>query len=245
MFVIPAGVITWPDLYRSHLILAKIIKYKPDAQIGYSVSTGFCETGLKQVEPVAPILNLVFENRTGSKLYDRDAITFDGLEKSSGHSVFLTLDNISNHVQNLPEAKILLGFLPKVQDTGIKTTKSFQSLQRDVYHKCFKIMLQPLLEKSEALYFGINGQVITFAAWMSFFLTDMFEADDITVTYKGTRCKMPCHICIVLQSDLNNMSLKLENVLHRTHENMKQVINDGQEKEYSVHSVENSFWKFL
>ncbi|GBC24124.2 hypothetical protein GLOIN_2v1836976 [Rhizophagus irregularis DAOM 181602=DAOM 197198] len=153
-----------------------------------------------------------------------DATTFDGLEKSSGHPVFLTLGNIPNHVRNLPEAKILLGFLSKVQDTGIKTTESFRSLQRDVYHKCFKIMLQPLLEKSEALYFGINGQVITFAAQISFFLADMLEADDITATYKGARCKMPCHTCIVLQSDLNNMSLKLENVPHRTHENMKQAV---------------------
>ncbi|PKK58455.1 hypothetical protein RhiirC2_796268 [Rhizophagus irregularis] len=105
-------------------------------------------------------------------------------------------------------------------------------------------MLQPLLEKSEALYFGINGQVITFAAQISFFLADMLEADDITVTYKGVQCKMPCYTCMVLQSDLNNMSLKLENVPHRTYENMKQVINNSQGKEYSVHSVENSFWKF-
>ncbi|GET59161.1 hypothetical protein GLOIN_2v1848756 [Rhizophagus irregularis DAOM 181602=DAOM 197198] len=188
--------------------------------------------------------NLPSLNRLLSIILYSDATTFDGLEKSSGHPVFLTLGNIPNHVRNLPEAKILLGFLSKVQDTGIKTTESFRSLQRDVYHKCFKIMLQPLLEKSEALYFGINGQVITFAAQISFFLADMLEADDITATYKGARCKMPCHTCIVLQSDLNNMSLKLENVPHRTHENMKQVINDGQGKEYSVHSVENSFWKF-
>ncbi|GET51385.1 hypothetical protein GLOIN_2v1836976 [Rhizophagus irregularis DAOM 181602=DAOM 197198] len=164
--------------------------------------------------------NLPSLNRLLSIILYSDATTFDGLGKSSGHPVFVTL----------------------VQDTGIKTT--FQSLQHDVYHKCFKIMLQPLLEKSEALYFGINGQVITFAARISFFLADMLEADDITATYKGARCKMPCHTCMVLQSDLNNMSLKLENVPHRTHENMKQVINDGQGKEYSVHSVENSFWKF-
>jgi hypothetical protein len=188
--------------------------------------------------------NLPSLNRLLSIILYSDATTFDGLGKSSGHPVFLTLGNIPNRVRNLPEAKILLGFLPKVQDTGIKTTESFRSLQRDVYHKCFKIMLQPLLEKSEALYFGINGQVITFAARISFFLADMLEADDITATYKGARCKMPCHTCMVLQSDLNNMSLKLENVPHRTHENMKQVINDGQRKEYSVHSVENSFWKF-
>ncbi|GET59973.1 hypothetical protein GLOIN_2v1776597 [Rhizophagus irregularis DAOM 181602=DAOM 197198] len=154
------------------------------------------------------IQNKMKDDRGETRIFGEpfeDATTFDGLGKSSGHP-----------------AKILLGFLPKVQDTGIKTTE----------------------KKSEALYFGINGQVITFAARISFFLADMLEADDITATYKGARCKMPCHTCMVLQSDLNNMSLKLENVPHRTHENMKQVINDGQGKEYSVHSVENSFWKF-
>ncbi|GET59697.1 hypothetical protein GLOIN_2v1776597 [Rhizophagus irregularis DAOM 181602=DAOM 197198] len=59
-------------------------------------------------------------------------------------------------------------------------------------------MLQPSLEKSEALYFGINGQVITFAARISFFLADMLEADDITATYKGAQCKMPCHTCMAV-----------------------------------------------
>ena len=52
-------------------------------------------------------------------------MTFDGLGKTSGHPVFLTLGNLSNWVRNLPEAKVLLGFLPKVQDSGIKTTNVF------------------------------------------------------------------------------------------------------------------------
>ena len=70
-----------------------------------------------------------------------DATTFDGLGKTSGHLVFLTLGNLPNWVRNLPEAKVLLGFLPKDQDSGIKTTDVFRSLQREVYHKCFDIML--------------------------------------------------------------------------------------------------------
>ena len=82
---------------------------------------------------------------------------FDGLGKTSGYPVFLTLGNLPNWVQNLPEAKVLLGFLPKVQDSGIKTTDVFQSLQREVYHKCFDIILRPLLEKPDALYFRIKG----------------------------------------------------------------------------------------
>ncbi|GBC42284.2 hypothetical protein GLOIN_2v1848756 [Rhizophagus irregularis DAOM 181602=DAOM 197198] len=140
--------------------------------------------------------NLPSLNRLLSIILYSNATIFDRLGKSSGHPVFLTLSNIPNRVRNLPETKILLGFLPKVQDTGIKTTEN------------------------------------------------MLEADDITAIYKGAWCKMPCHTCMVLQSDLNNMSLKLENVSHRTHENIKQVINDGQGKKYFVHSVENSFWKF-
>ncbi|PKK43120.1 hypothetical protein RhiirC2_804344 [Rhizophagus irregularis] len=69
--------------------------------------------------------NLPSLNRLLSIILYSDATTFDGLGKLSGHPVFLTLGNIPNRVQNLLEAKILLGFLPKVQDTGIKTTESF------------------------------------------------------------------------------------------------------------------------
>ena len=183
-------------------------------------------------------------NRLLSIILYSDATTFDGLGKTSGHPVFLTFGNLPNLVRNLPEAKILLGFLPKVQDTGIKSTENFRNLQREVYHKCFKIMLQPLLEKPDALFFAINGRQMTFAARISFFLADMLEADDVTATYKGARCKMPCHSCMVLQSDLNNMNLGLEDYMPRTHENMQQAIIDGQGKEYSVHSVKNAFWKF-
>ena len=85
-----------------------------------------------------------------------NATTFDGLGKSSGHPVFLTFGNLPNWVRNSPESKILLGFLPKVQDTGIKPSETFRSFQREVFHKCFNIMLRPLLEKPDALYFGIK-----------------------------------------------------------------------------------------
>ena len=54
-----------------------------------------------------------------------DATTFDGLGKTSGHPVFLTLGNLPNSFRNSPEAKVLLGFLPKVQDSGIKITDAF------------------------------------------------------------------------------------------------------------------------
>ncbi|PKK55627.1 hypothetical protein RhiirC2_801930, partial [Rhizophagus irregularis] len=72
------------------------------------------------------IQNKMKDDRGETKIFGelfKDATTFNGLGKSSGHPVFLTLGNIPKRVQNLLEAKILLGFLPKVQDTGIKTTE--------------------------------------------------------------------------------------------------------------------------
>ena len=135
-----------------------------------------------------------------------------------------------------------MGFLPKVQDSGIKTTESFQSFQREVYHKCFKIMLQPLLKKPDALYFGIKECEMAFAAQISFFLADMLEADEVIATYKSARGKMPCHTCMVLQENLNKMDHEPASL--RTHDNMQRVIRDGQGKNHSVHSTKNAFWDF-
>jgi len=91
-----------------------------------------------------------------------DATTFDGLGKTSGHPVFLTLGNLPNLIRNSSEAKVLIGFLPKVQDTGFKSSKAFQNFQREVYYKCFKIMLTTSVRKPDALYFRIKGRELTF-----------------------------------------------------------------------------------
>jgi len=84
-----------------------------------------------------------------------------------------------------------------------------------------------------------------FAARISVFLADMLEANEVTATYKAVRSKMPYHNCMVLRNDLNDMNLSPENMVPRTPENMQDVITKGQDKEFSVHSTENVFWKFL
>ena len=197
-----------------------------------------CNWWLKTEKTLPPLNHLL------SIILYSDATTFDGFGKSSGHPVFLTFGNLPNRVRNSSESKVLIGFLPKVQDSGIKTSESFRNLQRTVFHKCFSIMLRSLLEKPDGLYFAVKGQPMCFAARISFFLSDMLEADEITATYKSARCKMPCHTCMVLQGDLNNMRISLKDMPLRTHENMQQVIQQGQGKNFSVHSVENAFWKF-
>ena len=50
---------------------------------------------------------------------------------------------------------------------------------------------------------------------------------------------------MVLREDLNNMSLNPDNIIPRTHKNMQNIIKEGREKDFSLHSTENAFWKFL
>ena len=105
-------------------------------------------------------------------------------------------------------------------------------------------MLGPLLEKPDALYFGVKGRPVIFAVRISVFLADMLEADEVTATYKAARCKMPCHICMVLRDNLNNMNLSSEDMNPRTPENMQLILRENRGKEFSVHNIENAFWKF-
>ena len=62
-----------------------------------------------ETEKTLPPLNYLL-----SIILYSDVTTFDGLGKTSGHPVFLTLGNLPNSFRNSPEAKVLLGFLPKV-----------------------------------------------------------------------------------------------------------------------------------
>jgi len=172
-----------------------------------------------------------------------DVTTFDGLGKTSGHPVFLTLGNLPNWVQNLPEAKVLLGVLPKVQDSGIKPPMSFEAYNVKSIINAL-ILCSDLCWKNPMHYILELRTADDFCSTHIIFIADMLEDDEVTATYKSSRCKMPCHTCMVSQSDLNNMNIVLENMLSRTSENMQEVIRNGQEKDFSVHSTKNAFWRF-
>ena len=82
------------------------------------------------MEKKIPILNHLL-----SIILYSDGTTFDGLRKTSGHPVFLTLDNIPHKLWNKPEFKVLLGFLPKIEDSMNKINEEFRSLQWEIYYK--------------------------------------------------------------------------------------------------------------
>jgi len=71
-------------------------------------------------------------------------------------------------------------------------------------------------------------------------LADLLEASKMANVYQSSASSHPCHSCLVSRDDLNNINLT--NISSRTPDFMKQVIEDGEEHYYSIHSESNAFW---
>jgi hypothetical protein len=177
-----------------------------------------------------------------------DATTLDHLGKSTEHPVYLSLGNIPNWRRNKCNAKVLLGFLPKLKSLhNRKDNKtSFAAAKRILYQHCFDIMTQPIYENLErnGLNIKTDTQVIWVFPFLSEFIGDLPEDAALTLTYNSARCKRPCHICTITIDELNNPNLPQSQIRLRTHENMQLVFNSNLCHEYSIHPTQNIFWKF-
>ena len=83
--------------------------------------------------------------------------------------------------------------------------------------------------------------MITFVPRISVILANMAEAYKFTNVYQSSTSKRPCGICLVSKDDLNNTELL--DIIPRTPQNMKQVIDNNQTHENSIHTKSNIFWK--
>jgi len=185
--------------------------------------------------------NLIADRRLLSLIFYSDATTLDHMGKSSGHPLFISLGNIPNFQRNKPESKALVAYLPilKPKDNKTKNSDGFRKLQRNVFQRCLRVLIEPILRSPE-LYFVIRGEAVAFTPRISVILADMPEADKYTNVYQPSSSKRPCGSCLVLKNDLNNTEL---NILPRTIHNMKQAIENDEAHEHSIHPEPNIFWQ--
>jgi len=131
----------------------------------------------------------------------------------------------------------------KAKDNATRNSKSFQKLQRQVFQRCLRILLSPILNKSD-MHFVVKNEIHVFTPKLSVILADMVEAGAFTATYLPSTSKRPCCNCLINNEDLNNMSLSNDDVILRTPKIMKEAIDTNQAHEFSVHTEFNFFWKF-
>jgi hypothetical protein len=174
-----------------------------------------------------------------------DGTTLDAYGRKSEYPIFLTLGNIPNWHRNLPDAKVLIGFLPHLtaRNSKLQNSKEFKYMKKDLEQRSLKYLLNPLLKK-DGIYLAINGTVEYFMPYLSTVLADMLEAQSICCTYKSYCAKYPCYKCLTPGDQLNNMNIDHNSILLCTHDNMHNAILSNNAAENSIHDYKNIFWKF-
>jgi hypothetical protein len=176
-----------------------------------------------------------------------DATTCDHLGKTTEHPIYLTLGNITSWRRNKPDAKVLLGYLPilKAKSISQKRSKAFKLAKHTIYQYALDILIRPLLDyKDDGFDLQTDNDVLWCYPFISVMLGDLPENAAVTLTFNSVNCKHPCHKCLVEGDILNNVKLSDDQIILRTPDTMKDFVEQGVAQQYSLHNMENIFWKY-
>ncbi|POG60647.1 hypothetical protein GLOIN_2v1486846 [Rhizophagus irregularis DAOM 181602=DAOM 197198] len=173
-----------------------------------------------------------------------DATICDILGKNQKHLIFVSLSNFPNNVRNKEKAKVLLGYIPIINNANVE-------LYLQNYHKSIEILLHPLLSQynSEA-WITVNGEPKHFYIFLSYGISDMKEANNACATYQSYNALFPCHSCLVPREYLSSIDHNLIfserftcDIKTYFMDNSLQAKNLNNElHKLSLHPIKNAFW---
>jgi hypothetical protein len=166
------------------------------------------------------------------------------LGKSQLHPIYISIGNINNWRRNKPDVKQLLGYLPilKPYDNSQKKSNDFKVAVRETFHKCLKVLLEPIQVLSNGLDLNLNGETFWFFPRISVVISDWPEAATFCLTYKSSMSTYPCHFCLVKRDNLANINLSEQQMELRTHNNMIRYLDQNLEKSVCIENISNFFW---
>lgn len=113
---------------------------------------------------------------------------------------------------------------------------------RQTFHDSLKVLLNPLLDDN-GVDLSLNGEKIWFYLRVSAVIADWPEAASYCLTFKSTNSHLPCHFCLVTRDNLSEINLQDDDMIPRTHVNMRQQFNQGLGNSVCIENVSNFFWK--
>ena len=122
-----------------------------------------------------------------------------------------------------------------------KKSVNFKNAVREVFHKSLRILLEPLLFTS-SINLYLNNERIQFYSRISIIIADWPEAATYCLTYKSSMSNFPCHFCLVARNDLANINLQNNEIILRTHINMRQNYDQNLGNSVCIENVYNIFW---
>ena len=138
----------------------------------------------------------------------------------------------------------MLDYLPilKPYDNSQKKSNDFKVAVRETFHKCLKVLLEPIQVLSNGLDLNLNGETFWFFPRISVVISDWPEAATFCLTHKSSMSTYPCHFCLVKRDNLANINLSEQQMELQTHNNMIQYLDQNLEKSVCIENISNFFW---
>ncbi|PKC60276.1 hypothetical protein RhiirA1_468261 [Rhizophagus irregularis] len=136
---------------------------------------------------------------------------------------------------NKQDAKQLLGYLPILEAAN-------KDLVRDTFHKSLRHLLEPIILLKDGIDLFINNENTWFYPRVSTIIADWPEAASFCLVYKSSNSSLPCHSCLIKRDNLANINLSVNDVILRTHDEMRKYFENDTQKSVCIESVPNFFW---
>jgi hypothetical protein len=136
--------------------------------------------------------------------------------------------------------------LPILKSKNIteRKSESFKKAARECFHKSLEKLLDPLLKlHKKGIDLTLNNETIWFYPWVSIIISDWPEAATYCLTYKSSMSKHPCYFCLVIRDNLSDLNLQIDDMISRTHYNMRKHFNQGTVNSICIENISNFFWK--
>ncbi|GES80678.1 hypothetical protein GLOIN_2v1783703 [Rhizophagus clarus] len=145
--------------------------------------------------------------------YNREnATTTDILGKSQLHPIYITLEAAN------------------------------KDLVRDTFHKSLRHLLEPIILLKDGIDLFINNENTWFYPRVSTIIADWPEAASFCLVYKSSNSNLPYHSCLVKRENLANIDLSVNDVILRTHDEMRKHFENDTQRSVCIESVHNFFW---
>jgi hypothetical protein len=173
-----------------------------------------------------------------------DATTTDTLGKSQLHPIYLSIGNIPTWRRNKSDAKQLLGYLPILEAVSsiVRKSSAYKNLVRETFHKSLRQLLKLIISLKDGVDLSVNNEQFWFFPRISVVITDWPEAASFCLVYKSPNSAHPCHFCLVKRNNLANIDLSSNDVVPRTHNEMRLHLENNISNSVSIESVPNFFW---
>lgn len=166
-----------------------------------------------------------------------DATTTDALGKCQLHPIYITLGNIPIWRRNKLDVKQLLGYLPILENAN-------KNLVRETFHKCLRHLLEPIILLKNGIDLFLNNEKIWFYPRVSMIIADWPEAASFCLVYKSANSNNPCHFCLIKKENLEKINLSPNDMILRSHNEMRRHLENNTEKSVCIESIPNFFWNF-